>query len=981
MQPTSIAQGLRLAFGLLLAAAVSVSAATIIDHTTADLWQVPESAIEQAKTTLHIAYGHTSHGSQLISGMGTNGGQQLDDFMSANGATPGTYLWNNGGSGGALDLRDTPFSGASDLGNPDRYAWEAATRTYLADHPDVNVIIWSWCGQAATTIDNIDIYLGLMEGLIADYPDVDFVFMTGHLNGGGEDGILNLANEHIRNHCITYDRILYDFADIESFDPDGLVNYMPLLCNDNCDYDSDDNGTLDRNWALDWQGSHVEGVDWWPSGAAHSQHLNGNLKGYAAWWLWAVLAGWSECAPAPSDLTADPDLVAQEITLDWTDNSSDPNEDSFIIQRRVDGGAWDNEYATVGTDVTTFTDSGLALGTYSYRVVAHLDDDGYGEPCNSGPSNTAMAAITSTDPPAAPTDLEVVADSYAHTASLTWIDNADNETGYIVQRKAGDDPWDDAYDDTLPADATSYLDTDLEPGLYTYRIVAHNDFGYSAPSNEETATLLAIPDPPTDLVAVGNSTEGTVALSWTDNSDNEDQFIIGRRVDGGAWDDAYDAVGADVATYLDDNHGGSPLPEGTYTYRVVASNSDGPSTPSNEASAVISHEAPAAPTDLASTLNGFDVTLTWVDQSDNEENFILERAVDGGEFEVRATLPADTETFLDQNLPPLHTYTWRVMARNNYGDSDYSNETSEYVAEESYQITLKQSVDGYDGCRDAYLAAQYPTYNYGGDPYNYVENDPKINFAILFELPEELHNKFIVEATLGLYCWTVSSWTEDQVLDLYRITEEWTEGTADGAYQEGSCSWEMRTGGVEADIPWTMPGGTYDPQLIDSSLIPNAAYYPEFDVTDLMQEWSVGGSDNFGFLLVNDSVVRTGIKASEYSEYGRPYLTITYTVPSDVAPTLPSNLSWQLLPSYPNPAHAHTALRFQVAEARDLQLSIFSLDGRRVATLVNGLVDSGLHEITWQGRDDRGITVESGVYFAKLRSGTSAQTVKIMLTQ
>ncbi len=131
-----------------------------------------------------------------------------------------------------------------------------------------------------------------MEELIAEYRHVSFVFMTGHLNGGGSIGTLHQANEHIRNHCITNDRILYDFADIESYDPDGLVNYMELHANDNCDYDSDGNSSLDINWAVEWQDSHTEGVDWWKSGAAHSQHLNGNLKGYTAWWLWARIAGW-----------------------------------------------------------------------------------------------------------------------------------------------------------------------------------------------------------------------------------------------------------------------------------------------------------------------------------------------------------------------------------------------------------------------------------------------------------------------------------------------------------------------------------------------------------------------------------------------------------------------------------------------------------------------------------------------------------------
>jgi hypothetical protein len=491
MHSRSASKALSLALALLLP--VAVPAATVIDHTTADIWQIPESAIEQAKATLHIAYGHTSHGSQLISGMGTSGGAQLDAFMTNNGATPGLYLWNNGGTGGALDLRDTPFSGASDLGNPDRYAWEAATRTYLAAHPDTNVIIWSWCGQADTTIANIDIYLNLMEGLIADYPDVTFVFMTGHLAGTGPTGQLNLANQHIRDHCIAYDRVLYDFADIESFDPDGLVNYMELDANDNCDYDSDGNGSLDANWALDWQSTHIEGVDWWPSGAAHSQHLNGNLKGYAAWWLWATIAGWNQCLPAPSDLDAIPDPVAGEVDLSWTDNSESPDEDSFIIQFRVDGGSWDDTYASVPTDVTTFTDTGLPVGTYQYRVVAHLNDDGTGFPCDSPPTNVVTVEMVAAEPPDPPSDLVATPNSYDRSVFLTWTDNSNNENGFILQRRVGSGSWNNAYDPSIPANSTSYLDTGLAPETYTYRLVATNDYGDSPPSNEAAATILDIP--------------------------------------------------------------------------------------------------------------------------------------------------------------------------------------------------------------------------------------------------------------------------------------------------------------------------------------------------------------------------------------------------------------------------------------------------------------------------------------------------------
>lgn len=253
--------------------------AVIIDHNSTKLSSIPLEWIDKAKQTLHIAYGHTSHGSQLTEGM--------SGLVSFKGTE---FKWNNGGSNGALDLRDYAMSG--DLGNPDRTSWAQRTRTYLDANPEINVIIWSWCGQVSTATEaDINTYLTLMEDLENDYPDVRFVYMTGHLDGTGLTGNLHLRNEQIRNFCKANNKVLYDFADIETYNPDGeyFGNKKP---NDACDYDTNNDGTRDGNWAVEWQNSHRQGVDWFNCTAAHTQPLNANMKAYAAWWLWARLAGW-----------------------------------------------------------------------------------------------------------------------------------------------------------------------------------------------------------------------------------------------------------------------------------------------------------------------------------------------------------------------------------------------------------------------------------------------------------------------------------------------------------------------------------------------------------------------------------------------------------------------------------------------------------------------------------------------------------------
>lgn len=261
----------------------------IVDHTCTDITRLPAAAILGAKALLHIAYGHTSHGSQLTSGM-----SGLIAFADRGGkglALPkGIFAWKNGGAGETLDLHDTAMGG--DVGYyPD---WVNNTRAYLNDrqNADVNVILWSWCGQVSGKYSGNKLlteYLEPMNQLEKEYPKVTFVYMTGHTDHA-DDANNKAANQVIRDYCRANKKVLYDFADIESHDPDGVYYPFPT---DNCDYYAARTGPRLGNWAQAWQNSHVVNVDWYSCASAHSEPLNANLKAYAAWWLFARLAGWS----------------------------------------------------------------------------------------------------------------------------------------------------------------------------------------------------------------------------------------------------------------------------------------------------------------------------------------------------------------------------------------------------------------------------------------------------------------------------------------------------------------------------------------------------------------------------------------------------------------------------------------------------------------------------------------------------------------
>lgn len=253
------------------------SKAIIIDHTCTDIQKIPVKYIERAKQIAKIAYGHTSHGSQVVSGM--------DALRKTN-----PVLFGFGrGQANELSLQDRTPEG--DLGNPDRTTWAQRTRDLLTGAgQDRNLIMWSWCGQAGSASEaDIQTYLSLMSELEKQFPNASFVYMTGHLDGSGKNGNLNQRNEQIRQFCKTNAKILFDFADIESYDPDGKVNYMELNATDGCSYK--ENG-VSKNWAEDWLNKNPQHGIALPGSAAHTNPLNGALKGRAFWWMMARLAGW-----------------------------------------------------------------------------------------------------------------------------------------------------------------------------------------------------------------------------------------------------------------------------------------------------------------------------------------------------------------------------------------------------------------------------------------------------------------------------------------------------------------------------------------------------------------------------------------------------------------------------------------------------------------------------------------------------------------
>jgi len=241
-------------------------------------------------------------------------------------------------------------------------------------------------------------------------------------------------------------------------------------------------------------------------------------------------------------------------TVSW---SSVSGAISYTLEEKKDSGSWQQVYSGSSTQKSF---SKTNDGKYCYRVkaISNCGDTSWsGEKC-----------ATVIDGLSIPT-LNPISDASCGNYTVSWS-SVSGATSYTLEEKKDSGSWQQVYSGS----GTQKSFSDKEKGTYCYRVKATNACGDSSWSSERCATVTGEPDTPT-LYSIENSDrDGNYTVSWGSVS-NATGYTLQEKKDDGSWTDIYSGPNTQWSPP-------SAKPDGTYCYRVRASNSCGDSSWSDE---------------------------------------------------------------------------------------------------------------------------------------------------------------------------------------------------------------------------------------------------------------------------------------------------------------------------------------------------------------------------------------------------------------
>ena len=512
-------------------------------------------------------------------------------------------------------------------------------------------------------------------------------------------------------------------------------------------------------------------------------------------------------------------------------------------------------------------------------------------------------------------------DNNCNYITISW-QNVSGEDGYKVFR-------DGSQIGTTSTDQTSYQDN--VTGTHSYKVKSYNVCGESGYSPSDNGTGLTTPSAPATCTASDNNCN-YIAVSWQ-NVTGEDGYKVYRD------NSQIGTTGADQILYQDNIIG-------THSYKVKAyHNTCGESgySPSDNGTGLAIPSAPGSCT--ASDNNCNYVTISWQNVS-GEDGYQIYR--DNSQIGIAGI----DQTSYQDNITGTHSY--KVTAYNTCGESGYSpsdngtgltapSAPSTCTASDNncnYVMVSWQNVSGEDGYkvfRDGSQVGTTPA-----DQTSYQDN------------------------TTGTHSYKVRAYHNTCGDSGDSPSDNGTsKSTPNDPTSAPACSSGQISGNIYIDIWWSTVSGA-------------TSYCVYRD--DIQQTCSITGTswrDN------SPGTLQRCYRISARNECGESNQSnLTCCTPSDVNDIhsnegIPSNFA--IYQNYPNPFNPETEIEFALPISCHVRLVIYNMLGIKVITLVDQFMASGYKRISWNGKDDVGNDISSGIYFYRLEAGYFFETHKMVL--
>lgn len=613
--------------------------------------------------------------------------------------------------------------------------------------------------------------------------------------------------------------------------------------------------------------------------------------------------------------------VENDVELSWTAVLDAGYFQHYSIYR---------DAVLIGTaDSTFYQDQALPIGTYTYYVVANY---AFGD---AEPSNQIEIVLSSS---AAPTNLQV--EISANTVELSWSPVGNPEpadfVNYLVYRN-----------NTFIGSTTeaSFTDPDLRNGQYTYTVVAHYTTNTSEPSNVAVATIMLVYPPRNLQVYPGRNFAN---LTWDEPIDTG--WLSGYLVIRNGAVIAELHAGRNGFEYTDLN-----LSPGSYSYGISSVYGDlisPPTVPQNPEDIIIEIEWPYTPQNLSATILDNAIQLSWTPVPADSE-FLRYNVFMNGTLSGNTTNPL----FLVSSVPN-GSYSFRVSAQYQTIESPQSDaSTLQYILPrlpENFSASLMENFR-------VRLDWQMPQDSYGFSAFILKRQGSEIyrGTATTF-LDEYLPNGNYTYSLQSVYGEGVSPQTDASI----RI-----------AHIAGATNVVATAVDEGFQVSFAAPDLLFAPDYYSVYFIPN---HPNTPIADWV---FVESKATPGTVL---DTVHGGIDHGNFTWA----VVCGWHGVFETGTTYSNSIFVERIPEYnylvgnhPNPFNPSTNIVFWLKDDNRVRLKIYNNRGQLVRNLFSGDLPKGTHTVVFDGKDDAGKTLNSGIYIYRMEAKGYSRTRKMMLSK